>query len=134
MAQGHNRCGACGHELGGDQQGLTSPRLVGVLPYDARREEGDRRLREYAEALDRLAGQLGELRKAVQSGGAGGDQILEVLDALGRQLQPRHGLCIQPQCIVCRAQEQAIKDHVLLYVDWKVPGTVERLEQARQDQ
>jgi hypothetical protein len=115
--------------LGGGQNGSTPPTTA--LPYDARREEGDRRLREYAEAIDRLAGQVAELREAVQAGQAGSQQVLDALDTLIRQLQPRHGLCIQPECILCRAQEQAIKDHVLLYIDWKVPGTVEKLEQVR---
>ncbi|HLF03865.1 MAG TPA: hypothetical protein VI855_01410 [Dehalococcoidia bacterium] len=129
MAQGHDRCDSCGRELSAGQNGAAPPATA--LPYDARREEGDRRLREHAEAMDRLAAQVAELREAVQSGQAAGPQVLDAVDTLMRQLQPRHGLCIRPECILCRAQEQAIKDHVLLYIDWKVPGTVEKLEQAR---
>jgi hypothetical protein len=129
MAQERERCEACGRALTAGRTGEDADGTV--LPYDARREEGDRRLREYAQALDRLADQVSALRQAVQSGAAGGEQVLQVLEDLARRLLPRHGLCIQTQCIVCRAQEQAIKDHVLLYVDWKVPGTVEKLEQAR---
>ncbi len=129
MATGHHRCESCGSELGAGQNGSAPP--AGGLPYDARREAGDRRLREYAEAMDQLAAQLAALREAVQAGAAASEQVLQTLDALGRQLRQRHGLCIQRECIVCRAQEQAIKDHVLLYIDWKVPGTVEKLEQAR---
>ncbi|MSQ05733.1 MAG: hypothetical protein EXR54_04960 [Dehalococcoidia bacterium] len=129
MATGHHRCESCGSELGASQNG-SALRASGI-PYDARRDEGDRRLREYAEAMDQVAGQLAALRQAVQAGVAGGEQVLQTLDALSQQLRQRHGLCIQRECIVCRAQEQAIKDHVVLYIDWKVPGTMEKLEQAR---
>jgi len=128
MTYGHERCEACGRELITGQNGSTPPT---GLPYDARREEGDRRLREYMEVMDRLAGQLAALREVLQAGSTGNVQVLEALDALDHQLRQRHGLCIQPECILCRAQEQAIKDHVLLYIDWKVPGTMEKLEQAR---
>ena len=129
MAQDHDRCESCGRELGGGQNGPTPSTTA--LPYDARREEGDRRLREYAEAMDGLAGQVTALRELVQAGQPGSQQVIDALDTLSQQLRPRHGLCIQPECILCRAQEQAIKDHVLLYIDWKVPGTVDKLEQAR---
>jgi hypothetical protein len=129
MAQGHHRCESCGSQLGASRNG-SAMRASGI-PYDARREEGDRRLREYAEAMESVAGQLAALRVAVQAGAADSEQVLEILDGLGQQLRQRHGLCIQRDCIVCRAQEQAIKDHVVLYIDWKVPGTMEKLEQAR---
>lgn len=129
MPQEHHRCESCGRDLVAGQNGST-PAPTG-LPYDARREEGDRRLREFAEAMDRLAGQLAALREAVQAGPAVSEQVLDTLNALAHQLRQRHGLCIQRECIVCRAQEQAIKDHVVLYIDWKVPGTIDKLEEAR---
>jgi hypothetical protein len=27
--------------------------------------------------------------------------------------------------------EEVIKEHVMLYIDWKIPGTVQKLEQRR---
>jgi hypothetical protein len=125
----HHRCESCGRDLVAGQNWSAPPATR--LPYDARREEGDRRLREYAEAMDRLAAQLAALREAVQAGSAGGERVLDTLNAMVSQLRQRHGLCIQRECIVCRAQEQAIKDHVVLYIDWKVPGTIDKLEEAR---
>ncbi|MBM3941779.1 MAG: hypothetical protein FJ316_02425 [SAR202 cluster bacterium] len=126
----HARCNSCGQELAS----VASQPQETALPFDAKREEGNRRLQEYAETLERLAAQIGALNASVQAGAAGSQQILEVLEELRKRLLTRHGLCIQRDCILCRAQEQAIKDHVVLYIDWKVPGTVEKLEQARRGQ
>ena len=59
------------------------------------------------------------------------EELVTDLKNIMTKLQPRHGLCIDANCAPCRVQEEAIKEHVLLYVDWKVPGTVAKLEQAR---
>ena len=59
------------------------------------------------------------------------EEVVRELKNIMTKLQPRHGLCIDANCAPCRVQEEAIKEHVLLYVDWKVPGTVAKLEQAR---
>ena len=59
------------------------------------------------------------------------EEVVADLKNIMTKLQPRHGLCIDANCAPCRVHEEAIKEHVLLYVDWKVPGTVEKLEQAR---
>jgi hypothetical protein len=40
-------------------------------------------------------------------------------------------LCIDRECALCRVHEEAIKEHVLVYVDWRVPGTIQKLQQAR---
>jgi hypothetical protein len=40
-------------------------------------------------------------------------------------------LCIDRACFSCRVHEEAIKEHVLLYVDWKLPGTVQQLERLK---
>jgi hypothetical protein len=53
------------------------------------------------------------------------------LSALREALRPRHGLCIDRACFSCRVHEEAIKEHVLLYVDWKLPGTVQQLERLK---
>ena len=59
------------------------------------------------------------------------EELVTDLKNIMTKLQPQHGLCIDANCAPCRVQEEAIKEHVLLYVDWKVPGTVAKLEQAR---
>jgi hypothetical protein len=88
-------------------------------------------LRRHNESLDQLTHQLDELLKLVQDSRAGSLEVLEQLESLRQNLIPQHGLCIDRNCALCRVQEEAIKEHVLVYIDWRVPGTIQKLQQAR---
>ena len=81
--------------------------------------------------MDKLTSQLDELLELVRSNSIESQEIMEQLATLRQNLTPRHGLCIDRSCALCRVHEEAIKEHVLVYVDWRVPGTIEKLQQAR---
>ena len=130
MGDNQNRCEACGQQLGVDPdgQGMASP----PNPYrDEPRTRLELNLRSHAEVMDRISGQLDDLLSLVRDGDASSQHLVEGLESLRQELKPRHGLCIDPNCAICRVHEEAIKEHVLLYVDWKVPGTITKLEQTR---
>jgi hypothetical protein len=74
---------------------------------------------------------MDELLELARMGRAGDSVIAEQLASLREALRPRHGLCIDRACFSCRVHEEAIKEHVLLYVDWKLPGTVQQLERLK---
>jgi hypothetical protein len=125
------RCDACGREF--DDSG---PGLSGMPPIPNPHQDGpknyiEQRLKEHLELLDRLGGQLDQLLQMVQGGTAGSEPVLRELETLRERLRPRHGLCIDPNCSPCRVHEEVIKEHVMLYIDWKIPGTVQKLEQSR---
>ena len=80
--------------------------------------------------MEQINLQLNQLHTDVKQAN-GSEELLMDLKNMMIKLQPRHGLCIDANCAPCRVHEEAIKEHVLLYVDWKVPGTVSKLEQAR---
>ena len=93
-------------------------------------------LQRYNELLERIAGQLDELLALARAGHLGtddatGQDVTGPIAALREALRPRHGLCIDRACFSCRVHEEAIKEHVLLYVDWKLPGTVQQLERLK---
>lgn len=88
-------------------------------------------LQRYNELLARIAGQLDELLELARTGQAGDADVTGQIAALREALRPRHGLCIDRACFSCRVHEEAIKEHVLLYVDWKLPGTVQQLERLK---
>ena len=93
-------------------------------------------LQRYNELLERIAGQLDELLALARAGHLGADEasgqdVTGPIVALREALRPRHGLCIDRACFSCRVHEEAIKEHVLLYVDWKLPGTVQQLERLK---
>jgi len=123
------KCEACGRELDGGEivnQGIP------VNPSgNAPRNWAESNLQQHIQLLDKLTAQVDELLESVRGGNADSERVLEKLETLRQHLKPRHGLCIDPNCGPCRVHEEAIKEHVLLYVDWKVPGTVQKLEQAR---
>ena len=130
------KCPACGGELEPLGSGAAD---MPVLPNPNRDKPGNAapgnwaedNLRRHLELLDQISGQLDQLKVSVEAGSVGSQEVLAELEAWRASLKPRHGLCIDAHCAPCRVHEEAIKEHVLLYVDWKVPGTVEKLEQAR---
>ena len=81
--------------------------------------------------MDNITNQLDELLKAVRDSGISTQAIISQLGDIGRTLIQKHGLCTDKNCAMCRVHEEAIKEHVLVYVDWRVPGTVQKLQQAR---
>ena len=87
-------------------------------------------LKLHNDFLEQINLKLNQLHTDVLEGGISEEVVTELKNIMTK-LQPRHGLCIDANCAPCRVQEEAIKEHVLLYVDWKVPGTVAKLEQAR---
>ena len=88
-------------------------------------------LQRYNELLERLTGQLDDLLALAREGRAIDAELADQLSSLRESLRPRHGLCIDRACFSCRVHEEAIKEHVLLYVDWKLPGTVQQLERLK---
>ena len=88
-------------------------------------------LQRYNELLERLADQMDVLLLRAQQGQSIDADLAEQLTSLREALRPRHGLCIDRACFSCRVHEEAIKEHVLLYVDWKLPGTVQQLERLK---
>ena len=88
-------------------------------------------LQRYNELLELLAGQMDALLALARAGQPVDAELAAQLAALREALRPRHGLCIDRACFSCRVHEEAIKEHVLLYVDWKLPGTVQQLERLK---
>ena len=88
-------------------------------------------LQRYNELLEQLAGQMDSLLEMARSGQSIDAELADQLAGLREALRPRHGLCIDRACFSCRVHEEAIKEHVLLYVDWKLPGTVQQLERLK---
>ena len=131
MAQEPARCDACGRDL--ENRPFDPYQIpVSVNPNpDEPRNFVERSLKEHNQALERLSGQLDELLELVRERREEEGQVAELLDLLRQYMRPRHGLCIDGKCAPCRVHEEAIKEHVLLYIEWKVPGTVEKLQQTR---
>ena len=88
-------------------------------------------LQRYNELLERLAGQMDELLELARDGKPIDAELADQIAGMREALRPRHGLCIDRACFSCRVHEEAIKEHVLLYVDWKLPGTVQQLERLK---
>ena len=88
-------------------------------------------LQRYNELLERLAVQMDDLLALAQDGRPINTELADQLSRMRETLRPRHGLCIDRACFSCRVHEEAIKEHVLLYVDWKLPGTVQQLERLK---
>ena len=88
-------------------------------------------LQRYNELLEQLAGQMDSLLEMARNGQPIDAELADQLAGLREALRPRHGLCIDRACFSCRVHEEAIKEHVLLYVDWKLPGTVQQLERLK---
>lgn len=131
MSSEPDKCQACGRSFSEQTSGIDQMPTLPNPGRDAPRNWVEQNLQKHIQTLDKLSGQLDELLESVSRGGATNQQLLDQLEGLRQSLKPRHGLCIDAHCAPCRVHEEAIKEHVLLYVDWKVPGTVEKLEQDR---
>jgi hypothetical protein len=125
-----DNCEACGRDLTNWRPDIYGTPTSAELAQDMRAIAAQN-LRRHNEALDKLTVQLEELLELVRSNGVGSPEIMDQLVSLRQSLLPRHGLCIDRNCALCRVQEEAIKEHVLVYIDWRVPGTVQKLQQAR---
>ncbi len=128
-------CVACGREFDAAPfDPAEIPATLNPTP-DEPKNFVERSLKEHNRLLDTLSRQLAELltlhRDLAPAGPVDNRRTLELLETLQQSLQPRHGLCINANCAPCRVHEEAIKEHVLLYIDWKVPGTVQKLQQTR---
>ena len=126
-----DKCPACGR--GFNEESASSDEMP-ALPNPSRdvpRNWVEQNLQKHLRVMDRLSGQLDELLESLRQGVGTNQQLLDQLETLRQSLKPRHGLCIDANCALCRVHEEAIKEHVLSYVEWKVPGTVQKLEQAR---
>lgn len=129
MMQEPDMCESCGRELSNWQPDIYSPGVTGQ--QQDMRALAAQNLKRQNDAMDKLTGQLDEILELARTGAVDTRQIVEQLDALRQNLTPRHGLCIDRACAMCRVHEEAIKEHVLVYVDWRVPGTIQKLQQAR---
>lgn len=125
-----DKCEACGREFSSRQPDSYSAPPSTQPPYDMR-SVAAQNVQRHNELLDKLAGQLEELLELARDGKVNSQDVLDQLETLRHDLSPQHGLCIDRSCALCRVQEEAIKEHVLLYVDWRVPGTIQKLQQAR---
>ena len=125
-----DNCEACGRDLTSWRPDIYGTPTAAEPPYDMRAIAAHN-LQRHNEALEKLTHQLDELLELVRSNGVGSQEIMDQLVTLRQNLQPRHGLCVDRSCALCRVQEEAIKEHVLVYIDWRVPGTIQKLQQAR---
>lgn len=125
-----DHCEACGRDLTTWRPDIHGTPASPQQPNDMRAIAAQN-LQRHNEALDQITRQVDELLELVRSGNAAAEEVLEELTNLRQSLQQRHGLCIDRNCAPCRVHEEAIKEHVLVYVDWRVPGTIQKLQQAR---
>lgn len=105
--------------------------MIPYLTADAPRNFVEQGLQRHNQLLERITEQLDELLTLARAGHAGDADFAGQMATLREALRPRHGLCIDRACFSCRVHEEAIKEHVLLYVDWKLPGTVQQLERLK---
>jgi hypothetical protein len=133
-----DNCEACGQDRTTWRPDIYSVPSSPQQPADMRAIAAQN-LHRHNEALDRMNQKLDELFGLMRHGAGEGaeidapvmDRVLEELTAIREALRPRHGLCIDRSCALCRVHEEAIKEHVLVYIDWRVPGTIQKLQQAR---
>ena len=129
MTHEPDMCESCGRELSnwqpdiyGAPDGDQQPDMRGIAAQN---------LKRHNDTMEKLTQQLDQLLELARQGNLDTQKIVEQLEHLRRNLTPRHGLCIDRGCVLCRVHEEAIKEHVLVYVDWRVPGTIQKLQQAR---
>ena len=122
-------CESCGRELSNWQPEIYFANVSGQQA-DMRTIAAQNLIR-HNQTMEKLTQQLDQLLELTREGNVDTQQIVQHLDSLRQSLTPRHGLCIDRNCALCRVHEEAIKEHVLVYVDWRVPGTIQKLQQAR---
>ena len=125
-------CAACGRDF--DDTPLAPAALAAAWQPDNQEPKNfvERGLQEHNRLLAALAAQLETLPERLAAGTAADGELRDLLETLRQTLRPRHGLCIDGNCVLCRVQEDAIKEHVVAYIEWKVPGTTQKLQQTRQ--
>ena len=129
MVDTNGLCPTCGQSFPGSAYGDDIP-AYSVNGTGQPNNWVEDNLKRHNDLLEQINLKLNQLHTdALESGIS--EEVISDLKNIMTKLQPRHGLCIDANCAPCRVHEEAIKEHVLLYVDWKVPGTVEKLEQAR---
>ena len=128
MADSNGLCPTCGQSYPGSEYDEIPAYTVDENGKPKNWVEDNLKL--HNDLLEQINLKLNQLHTDVLEAGISQEVVRELKNVMTK-LQPRHGLCIDANCAPCRVQEEAIKEHVLLYVDWKVPGTVAKLEQAR---
>lgn len=131
MSEPPTRCAACGRDFEDRPVNpAANPAARNPDPPEPQNfaEQG---LREHNRLLAALSAQLESLPARLMDGMAADSELRDLLATLRDNLRPRHGLCIDGNCLLCRVQEAAIKEHVVAYIEWKVPGTTQKLQQAR---
>ena len=125
------RCAACGRDF--DDMPLAPAAIPAAWQPNDREPKNfvERGLQEHNRLLAALAAQLETLPERLAAGTAAEGELRDLLETLRQTLRPGHGLCIDGNCVLCRVQEEAIKEHVVAYIEWKVPGTTQKLQQAR---
>ena len=129
MVDSNGLCPTCGQSFPGSAYDDEIPAYTVDVNGEPNNWVEDN-LKLHNDFLEQINLKLNQLHSDVLEGGISEGVVAELKNIMTK-LQPRHGLCIDANCAACRVQEEAIKEHVLLYVDWKVPGTVDKLEQAR---
>ena len=125
------RCLACGRDFDDTPFDSAAISAAGILNSQEPKNFVERGLQEHNRLLAALAAQLETLPERLAAGTAADGELRDLLETLRQNLRPRHGLCIDGNCVLCRVQEEAIKEHVVAYIEWKVPGTTQKLQQAR---
>ncbi len=132
MSEPPARCAACGRDFEDRPVNpAANPAARNPNPPEPQ-NFAERGLQEHNRLLAALSAQLESLPARLAAGMAEDGELRDLLARLRDNLRPRHGLCIDGNCVLCRVQEAAIKEHVVAYIEWKVPGTTQKLRQARQ--
>ena len=129
MVDNNRLCPTCGQSF----QGSANDVEISAYTFDEHGKPNnwvEDNLKLHNDLLEQINLKLNRIHTDVLELGIS-EELVTDLKNIMTKLQPRHGLCIDANCAPCRVQEEAIKEHVLLYVDWKVPGTVAKLEQTR---
>lgn len=131
MAESPPHCAACGRDF--DDTPFDPAGIPVALNPNPEQPKNfvERGLQEHNRLLETLSGQLAALLERTPAGSADNPELRALLQSLQQNLRPKHGLCIDGNCVLCRVQEEAIKEHVVAYIEWKVPGTVQKLQQTR---
>ena len=131
MPEPPTHCAACGRDFDDTPFDLAALAAAWQPNNQEPKNFVERGLQEHNRLLAALAAQLETLPERLAAGTAAEGELRDLLETLRQNLRPRHGLCIDGNCVLCRVQEEAIKEHVVAYIEWKIPGTTQKLQQAR---